>query len=181
MATHDIINLTPHEITIVGEGSITFPPSGQVARCKETREEMLELGVSSRGATKKRLMGNHFDLPVSAVQYGPVEIIDADGNTSPGIKKLPGKVYIVSFLVAQQLWADKDDKRMDIFCPGPLVRDDGGRPIGCKGLTCHKDRWFKEEVMVKGAAEYRKHAGGGFQPGHPNSSASRSSGGAYDD
>jgi len=35
---------------------------------------------------------------------------------------------------------------MDIFCPGPLVRDDSGRPIGCNGLTCHYDRWFKEEI-----------------------------------
>lgn len=101
-----LINLTPHEINIhCGSEVISVPPSGTLARCAEVRTEV----------------GRVTDIPVTRVSYGEVSgLPEPDGKTG----------YIVSALVAQAVKG-----RGDVFIPGPAVRDEAGRIVGCLGLS----------------------------------------------
>jgi len=106
-----IVNLTPHEVTVKTDGGeIVIPPSGQVARCAEKRSPAPALETE---------MGS---IPVSRASYGAVE-----GLPDPQ----PGVVYIVSALVLAAV-----PERRDVFAPGPAIRDEEGRIIGCDGLSC---------------------------------------------
>lgn len=71
-----LVNLTPHEINIVGEQSMTIPPSGQVARVAETTE----------------IVSSVDGIPIIHKTFGKVE-----GLPEPQ----PDTIYIVSLLVAQ--------------------------------------------------------------------------------
>lgn len=102
------INLTPHSISIrneAGEEILSLPPSGQVARVAEQREN---LGL---------LEG----IEVTRASYGEIE-----GLPEPR----PGVAYIVSGMV---LAACQD--RADVFAPGVAVRDAEGRIVGARGLS----------------------------------------------
>jgi len=71
-----IVNLTPHEINIIGEQNISIPPSGQVARVVERTETI----------------GDVNGIPIIHKTFGTVEgLPDAQPNT----------VYVVSLLTAQ--------------------------------------------------------------------------------
>lgn len=59
-------------------------------------------------------------IPVYRAVYGDVE-----GLPSP---PQDGVYCVVSMLVAGAC------PRPDVFSPGDLIRDDGGRPVGCRGL-----------------------------------------------
>lgn len=61
------------------------------------------------------------DISISAVEYGNVSVLPAPQEET---------IFVTSALVAA---AVKD--REDVFSPGPLLRDDSGKPIGCLGLT----------------------------------------------
>lgn len=98
------INCTPHEINETVTGT-SFPPSGFVARCSVIEEK------------HKTEVNN---VPIYRVSYGSVV-----GLPSPRDRT----IYIVSLLVRQ---ACQD--RRDLVCPGELVRDPEGRPVGCKGF-----------------------------------------------
>lgn len=71
-----VVNLTPHELNIVGEQSVTIPPSGQVARAAETTE----------------IVGSVAGIPIIHKTFGKVE-----GLPEPQ----PDTVFVVSLLVAQ--------------------------------------------------------------------------------
>lgn len=71
-----IVNLTPHEINIVGEHNMNIPPSGQLARVAEMTETI----------------GNVNGIPLIHKTFGKVE-----GLSEPQ----PDTVFIVSLLVAQ--------------------------------------------------------------------------------
>ena len=62
-----------------------------------------------------------------------IGLIDVTRQTLGEVEGLPdpvpGAFYIVSRLVASAA------NRPDLLVPGPLVRDDQGRVIGCKGLS----------------------------------------------
>ena len=98
------VNLTPHAINEVVSGQ-SFAPSGDVARVATT---MVDAGGIE-------------GIPLFRAEYGEVE-----GLPTP---KYDGTVYIVSGMV---LAVVKD--RTDCVAPGELVRDDSGKPIGCKGF-----------------------------------------------
>lgn len=103
----ELVNLTPHAVNIVtaeGDPIITVEPSGILAR------------VSSSTV----VVGDLDGIPITATKYGEVE-----GLPAPE----PGKVYIVSSLVAQRCKG-----RDDVFIPNESVRDDKGRIVGCKSL-----------------------------------------------
>ncbi len=106
-----LINLTPHELAIYDEGTtvLRVPPSGQVARC-EQHENVVEV-ISVDGHR----------IAVLIVDYGEVE-----GLPQPEA----GTRYVVSRLVAE---ACRD--RRDLLIPGPGIRDDQGRIVGCRGLA----------------------------------------------
>lgn len=101
----ELINLTPHTINIVGEGSRDVQPSGVVARCSQTNTQVFVVdGIPVR----RQVFGQVVDLP------------EPQSDTW----------FIVSRLVASAC-----PQRHDLLIPGPLVRDSEGRPIGCDGLS----------------------------------------------
>ena len=102
-----IINLTPHVINIRrADGSvIDIPPSGQVARCAETRVPAGEIA----------------GIGVTIAVYGAVEgLPEPERNT----------IYIVSAIVLTRV-----PERKDVFAPGTLIRDADGKPIAADGLS----------------------------------------------
>lgn len=102
-----LVNMTPHNLDIiqVDGNTLTVAPSGIVPRCS-SREE---------------IDGTIGDL----IQITRQTLGEVEGLPDP----VPGAFYIVSRLVASAA------NRPDLLVPGPLVRDDQGRVIGCKGLS----------------------------------------------
>jgi len=104
-----IINLTPHEVTVVGSNGevlAKFPPSGQVARC----------------AVSRTAVGNINGIPVSKSVMGKIEGLP---------DKADDTLYIVSRVVAEAAKGVRDD----LVIPDDAVRDDKGVIIGCKGFA----------------------------------------------
>lgn len=96
-----VINLTPHGVKI---GDIEYPPSGMVARVRET------ITARSRG---------EFPYRFYRVVLGEVE----------GLPPMEaGTIYIVSRQVAEKT------PRLDIYFPVGLIRDSEGRVTGAEGL-----------------------------------------------
>lgn len=107
----EILNLTPHPLTLVGEdGTLTVPASGQVARLAVTRTACAP--VTFDGVT----------LPVSRPTMG-----DIVGLPAPA----PGVILVVSALVAEAAG------RADVMSPGELLRDTTGAVIGARGLCAY--------------------------------------------
>jgi len=108
-------NLTPHLITIRCDGAdLVLYPEAEPARLEE---------VESASPALHRYDGDETPIGVRQIEYGDE------------ITGLPARerdtVLITSLLVAQRARALG---RGDVYCPGALVRDEGGRPIGCVGL-----------------------------------------------
>jgi len=106
-----IVNLTPHSITVLAEGGegITFPPSGKVARVS-----MLP-GVD--------LPAHEGAVPLRAApQYGAVTELPAPA---------PGTIYIVSGMVSARAC------RADVFSPdtGPDAVRETGQIVAVRRLV----------------------------------------------
>ena len=86
------------------ESGISFPPSGEIARVDSIMKKEETIG---RICVYSRSFGEVVALPEPS----------------------PKTLFIVSSLVLE---AAKD--RKDLLAPGELVRDEKGRPIGCKGF-----------------------------------------------
>ena len=115
MNAKNIVNLTPHTINIYGDEGwiINVSATGSLARVAEVRESAppVQIGTDVSGLY----------IPVSRATYGEVTgLPEPDGET----------IYIVSAQVAQQCAG-----RQDVFYPGPAIRDDAGRQVGCHGLS----------------------------------------------
>lgn len=111
-----VINLTPHMITIMGEGNkyaLNIEPSGKLARVTAATETVGTIMV-------KTDVGTSFEVPITATRYGEVE-----GLPDPA----PNTIYVVSSLVAGRV-----PDREDVFIPNESVRDEEGRIIGCRSL-----------------------------------------------
>jgi|688.fasta_scaffold218190_2 hypothetical protein len=100
----NIINLTPHEIVVVGDGATKILPSGAVARVTTTRQKVAQIG----------------EIPIYRSVTGAVTGLP---------ESVDGTVYIVSAMVRLAV-----PSRTDIVSPGELVRDASGQPIGCRGF-----------------------------------------------
>ncbi|RLE38188.1 hypothetical protein DRJ17_04705 [Candidatus Woesearchaeota archaeon] len=107
-----VINLTPHEIRIVGDEERVIPSSG-IARCGVTRERIGSIPIDG------------MDVPVNRSVMGEVT-----GLPDPA----PGTAYIVSRVVAEAVKAS-DSIRDDIYVVDETIRDDAGRIVGCKSLA----------------------------------------------
>lgn len=113
-----LINLTPHDIVIVGVvkdgkkyGSMTIPACGNVARVTQSffEDDMMEIDDVG-------------DISTTLATFGTV-------NGLPPMED--GVVYIVSSLVASH----PDVKnRSDVYFPAQPIRDSGGNVIGCTSL-----------------------------------------------
>lgn len=105
---NNIINLTPHTLNIHTDKKVlNIPTSGSVARV--AAEYIKEENDSDYGVDLFNCVyGEVTGLP----PYRP-------GNT----------LYVVSGLVKSAV-----PERHDVVSPGELIRDENGKPIGCRGL-----------------------------------------------
>lgn len=105
-----LVNLTPHAINIlVGDATVTVPPSGQVARCAVTRRQVGTVEVDGH------------TVPVFRSAFGAVE-----GLPAPEA----GVGFIVSALVASAV-----PERGDVYGVDDAVRNAEGQVIGCRALS----------------------------------------------
>lgn len=101
-----IINLTPHDITLIkGDEQEVFPKSIAPARV----------------ATTKKVVGTLNGSPINSTAFGAVENLPEPQE---------GTVYIVSAIVAQAV----KDNRNDCFIVDETVRNEAGQIIGCKAF-----------------------------------------------
>lgn len=114
METTQLVNLTPHTITLVGQDNqpVLTVDSSAVAR------------VSAQTTTVGTYSVNGIEIPRTHTVYGEVE-----GLPAP----TPGTVYIVSGMIVSAL-ASQGIRRDDVVVPGLQVRDEQGRVIGCRSL-----------------------------------------------
>lgn len=106
-----LANLTPHEISVrASDGTmLTIPPSGTVARAEEERENAAPIVIDG------------VEIGCTTARFGaPLNLPDP----------VAGTIYVVSAIVK----AAAPD-RSDLVSPGPAIRDDYGRIIGCDGFT----------------------------------------------
>ena len=127
-----VINLTPHDIVIVGPGERTIPPSGVVARVSMQTSGIID--VVGRMSDRPPFCGIEYNCESCFSQFGGCDGIPVRKQTYGEVTGLPapkeGTVYIVSTMVRLAV-PDRDD----VFSPGELVRGDDGQPIGCRGLV----------------------------------------------
>lgn len=100
----NIINLTPHTLNI-HTGTTTL--------------DVDPSGTVARVAMTETELPSVGGIPVVSTSYGEVENLPAPKE---------GTIYVVSGMVEAQT------SRPDVYAPGPLVRNEEGRPVGCKGL-----------------------------------------------
>lgn len=99
------VNLTPHTINIMhGE------------------EEVLTLAPSGHVARVEQHLH-----PIDSVGGINVAMVETGQ-----IQNLPEPEEGVAFIVSGMVEAQAD--RNDVYSPGPLVRDQKGKPVGCEGL-----------------------------------------------
>lgn len=105
------VNLTPHAVMIRTENGdvITIPPDGMVARVSEIVVECFDKTIDIGVQCFTRKLGDVVGVP---------EPVDNTG-------------YIVSAMVADH---PNVRNRDDVYSPGPAIRDDAGRIVGCRGL-----------------------------------------------
>ena len=105
MTEIEVINCTPHDITIMNDKKIVIKASGIIARVSTTMSPSGMIG----------------DIPLSETKFGEVENL-------PEAKK--GTRYLVSRMVMEAC-----PHRHDLLVPGECVRDEEGKIIGCRTLS----------------------------------------------
>lgn len=133
-----VVNLTPHRLDIRCQngGVMVVEPSGVVARVAQedsaTGSVPVVIGLSCAACggvveyDEPCACGCRDSFPtfrrirITSTTYGKVENLPAPA---------PGMAFVVSGMVASAV-----SGRNDVFSPGPLVRDDAGRVVGCEGL-----------------------------------------------
>lgn len=105
----ELVNLTPHDVTLVAKNGETFtiPATGDCAR----------VGVSSE------TIGSMFEDMFDIVRT----VFDREVVGLPAPQD--GVIYLVSTLVAQA-----SPSRRDLLVPANLVRDEAGRVVGAGAL-----------------------------------------------
>lgn len=99
-----IINLTSHTITDTTTGKV-YPTSGQVLRAKS--KQIPQEGYGTVGVNKY-----NYEL------------------TTPLPEQIKGVLYIVSNMAMNAI----PSHRTDIVGPGPVEKDENGKPLGCRGF-----------------------------------------------
>lgn len=112
-----IINLTPHEVTLVGENNKVigrFAPTGQIARVKTIAKEV------------GRVEMNGHSVPIVSTEFGKVENLpEPEGDT----------LYVVSLIVAQAVRGLRDDVVAPDTGPESVVRNSQGQIKGVRRFT----------------------------------------------
>lgn len=111
----NIINLTPHPLTISdGERKYSTIPSSGVVRVSQTVEHTGEVA----------------GIPVYETVFGS----DIEGLPEPYDDGDEVRIYVVSRIASAAIRKESPD-RLDVFFPGPAVRDADGKIVGCNGLS----------------------------------------------
>lgn len=106
-------------------GSITIPPSGKMARARESVGRATPIVVAPWGADD--LTDTRHTVPVTTVSYdGTIDLPDP----------APETVYVVSVITAQAAYLH-GRAYADLLVPGEQIRDAQGRVTGCASLQ----RW----------------------------------------
>ena len=107
-----LVNLTPHVINVHCHGDVVVDvaPSGVVARCTVTSEEVETITTD-----------DGISIPVRRSTFGELKDLPEPQD---------GVMYIVSRIVL-----DAAKGRTDLRAPGALKRGPDGQPVGCDGLT----------------------------------------------
>lgn len=108
-----LVNLCKHDVDVVdvaGLPLVKLPPSGKVASIATQQQEKGHLQPE----------GEMVLIPAFTIRRGEVE-----GLPPPE----EGVVYVTGALVREAV-----PHRKDVASPGDQLRDEKGRPIGCKGL-----------------------------------------------
>lgn len=107
-----IRNCTPHTLNIhTPTGVVILDPSGIVPRVTTVTEAASDLE----------------GIPVATSRLGSITGLP---EPEPGV-----------YLVVSQIVAQAARRRFDLLFPGELIRDDRGRPVGCKGLSALNKDW----------------------------------------
>ena len=101
----NVINLTPHDVNIVGDVNRTYPRSGDLVRLRTIVKDCDPLPDGT---------------PTTRTVF-----LDPQGL--PDYQE--GTYYIVSQLVKSAL-----PDRTDLLVPADVVRDDSGNIVGCRSL-----------------------------------------------
>ena len=110
-----LVNLTPHSLNIHnGDSVLILPPSGEVARVS-TESTLVHSFVTIEN-------GKPVTVNVYDTTYGDVMGL-------PPYRPTDNVVYVVSGMVNSAV-----PNRHDVCSPGELIRDEAGRPVGCRGL-----------------------------------------------
>lgn len=110
---HNLVNMTPHPITVYqmdGVTPVVTVPSSGMVRVAET----VQMLSSDEGQV-------------------PIVNIERDPNRIEGLPLYNNDRYVIVSDLAHQ--AAKPLGRDDLLRPGPAVRDETGRIVGCKGLA----------------------------------------------
>jgi hypothetical protein len=110
-----IVNLTPHEVKVLGPGgeTLTSYPSVGEARAEAKRVEVDRL-----------VIGPH-EVPVCEIRFGQVQGVP---------ERQSGTFCIVSRITAEAARAQGRTTE-DLLIPDDLVRDPDGQPLGCRGFA----------------------------------------------
>lgn len=112
----NFVNLTPHMINVIDNISVWIGPSGRSLRVsQEMSPARVVDGVTFYKAT-----------------YGALEMID--NETKQVVGGLPPQSADTVFIVSGQCLEALKGIRSDFASPGELIRDEAGKPVGCKGL-----------------------------------------------
>lgn len=130
----NVVNLTPHTLNIkvvsdYKEHGIMngISGSGMLGINYPIWLELEPSGQVARVSSSSELVGEVAGIPVFETVYGDIE-----GLPDPK----DGTIYVVSGMTQAQT------SRQDVYAPGDLIRDENGKPIGCRGLkanTSQKD------------------------------------------
>ncbi len=116
------VNLTPHTINILDKVNLSIGPSGKSLRVSQEMSPVQETdGVTLYRAT-----------------YGVLEMVDNETKAvdppRDGRTPLPPMMDDTVYIVSGQCLDALKGIRSDFAAPGELVRDEAGKPVGCKGL-----------------------------------------------
>ena len=124
MKQMEIINRTPHDITMLNEENEviwTFPKSDEPIRLESSQVIVGEATDAGFDTTKRNASDNIF------ITFDVKQVVYGDSNLPNYIED---RYYIVSALVANAF-----PVREDLLMVNDTVRDENGRIIGCKSFA----------------------------------------------
>ena len=129
-----IINLTPHDITVLDDSNVSFDKASRsykVTGDPIIRETFNPSGTVLRCSQEETEAGDLNGIKLYKVKFGRVEHTTKDSSvTTFNMPVKEGVYYIVSNIIKNAL-----SDRSDLLVPTHMVRNDKGQPVGCLGFA----------------------------------------------